>query len=488
MRRSILFLPILLTAAAAHAETPPSSPWAALARADVEAIHANVLAIHPAVRDPQSADFTARTDAAYRAAIDRAAQVRSFLDWRGVINGFVQSFRDGHTFIRYNAQPSRARWPGFLIDGRGDGYVAAALADTTQAISAGDPVIACDGQPIKTLLNEKLDAREADWSKPPERIRQAWRLFVDYDVDAPPPVARCTFAHKGQPIEVALNWTQENPLTLLQRAAPLLRTPPNHRPIALSYRPDGAALVTIGSFGDESALEALAKTLKTDQVRLRAARYVVFDLRGNRGGNSTWGGTYGRILFGDAPVDALEEPASGKYFRASPQAVARLRLIAKEFADDGPGMADVVAYWTKIADRVAASPDGDAKLFTDFVNPPAKKPKRPPRRAYRGPVYILTDAGCFSSCVVAANTLIKLGGINVGEVMGQNEEYGEVAGPIDLPSGLGRYWLPVSIIRQRKEDLGGLAVAKAWTGAMDDDAGIFTWIAGLAGAGPAKPD
>lgn len=44
---------------------------------------------------------------------------------------------------------------------------------------SGDRLVACDGVAINELLKDRLDAKEADWSKPPERIRPAWRLFVD---------------------------------------------------------------------------------------------------------------------------------------------------------------------------------------------------------------------------------------------------------------------------------------------------------------------
>lgn len=470
----------LLLAAPAVAADPTSDAWASLARADVEAIHRDVLGIHPGVRDPQNPGFVATMEGHYRTAQARAAAAHSYLDWRDAVNGFIQSFRDGHTFVRYDAIPANLRWPGFLIDGRGTGYVAA-LVDGAPGVANGDAITACDGQPIAEVLKTRLDAREADWSKAPERVRQAWRGFIDYRTDGPPSIKACAIVHDGKPSEVTLKWRTTPTSTLVPRTSPLQRVIPG-RPVSLDYRPDGAALIRIGSFGDEVTLKALADAMTAGQAKLRAAPYVVFDLRGNRGGNSTWGGTYGRILFGDAVVDALDEPSTGKYFRASPQAIARLRLIAQEFIDDGPGMAEVAAYWTKIADRVAASPDGDTKLFTDFVNPPVPKPKVPPVAAYRRPVYILTDAGCFSSCIVAANTLIKLGGINVGEVMGENEEYGEITGPIALPSGLGRYWLPISIIRQRREDLGGTPVKRSWNGAMDDDAGVYGWIGGLAKA------
>jgi hypothetical protein len=95
-------------------------------------------------------------------------------------------------------------------------------------------------------------------------------------------------------------------------------------------------------------------------------------------------------------------------------------------------------------------------------------------------VFVLTDAGCFSSCVVVMNTLKRMGAIQVGEASGQNEVYGESVGPFHLPSGLGWYRIPVSIIRQPRSSLGGLPPDIPWSGAMDDDQGIHAWIAKLA--------
>ncbi len=482
--RRFLFIAALIAVASPAAGQESPSAWATLARGDIDAIRRDVLTIHPGMRDPQNPDFSAKTEAAYKTAIDRAAHARSFLDWRASVGGFIQSFRDGHTFLRFNASPTRVRWPGFLIDAQGDGYVAAKVAPDLTDIAEGDPVTACDDTPIATLMAMRLDGREADWSKPAERRRQGWRLFIDYDVDAAaPPIRRCSVTHAGKQIEIALPWRIEATAALLERAAPLTRATATTRPIALHYLPDGAAQIAIGSFGDEGALGALAKAMQADQARLRAAPYIVIDLRGNGGGNSTWGATFGAILYGDKAVAALPEPALGKYFRASPEAVARLRALAAGFAADGPDMAPVARYWRTLADRVAATPAGDSALFADFVTPPARtRPARMPKPLLTHPVFLLTDAGCFSSCIVAANTLAQLGAVEVGEITGENEEYGEVTGPLFLPSGLGRYWLPVSIIRQRTGDLKGPPLGHAWPGAMDDDAGLYAWIAGLAKA------
>jgi hypothetical protein len=99
-------------------------------------------------------------------------------------------------------------------------------------------------------------------------------------------------------------------------------------------------------------------------------------------------------------------------------------------------------------------------------------------------VFVVTDAGCFSSCVVVMNTLKRMGAAQMGEASGQNEVYGESVGPFQLPSGLGWYRIPVSIIRQPRSSLGGLPPDVLWPGAMDDDRGLRAWIARLAsGAG-----
>jgi hypothetical protein len=284
---------------------------------------------------------------------------------------------------------------------------------------------------------------------------------------------------------VALKWRTEAASGVLDLALPLQRTPAARRPVSLAWRPDGSALVTIGTLGDEALLTALEARLTAEQARLRAAPYVVFDLRGNRGGNSTWGRRYAEILWGEAAVAARERPGLGKDFRASPETVEALKAVAAQFMGRGPETEPVVRYWLGLAERVAAAPEHDRALFRDYGPEEPKPAGPPPPSLYGRPVFVLTDAGCFSSCVIAADTLRRLGARQVGEVSGQNEEFGEAAGPLALPSGLARLWVPISIIRQARESLGGLPVDAPWPGALDDDPAIFAWIAGLAKATPA---
>ncbi|OYY76389.1 MAG: hypothetical protein B7Y43_15205 [Sphingomonas sp. 28-62-20] len=462
------------------------SLWRQLAVDDVDRLHQSVVDFHPGMRDRDTPDFAERVKTAYRTAKVRAESAANYADWLAATRGFMLSFRDGHTIFRPNLSPVRVRWPGFLIDGRASGWVVrrpAGFADTGAGPVEGARIVACDGIPIADLLKKRLDGIEADWSKEPERIRQAYRLFLDTRNDGPPPISACSFEQQGAVKEQKLAWNVVAWSALSSGFAPYLRRIAH--PIAVRTLASGGQWVSLGSFGNETKLEALAKSLEGDPAILRSAPFVVFDLRGNNGGNSTWGERFASLLWGEAAVaartaeiDSRPGARAGKYFRATPAVAKAARATADEFKAMGPDFASVAGYWYETADRIAAAPDGDRKLVHDPCcdrTPPTTKITLVPG-AYARPVYVLIDAGCFSSCVVAANRLVEQGAIAVGETSGQNEEYGEVASPPPLPSGLAEYLLPISIIRQPRERL-RVEPKLRWTGTMDADDEIENWIA-----------
>jgi hypothetical protein len=267
--------------------------------------------------------------------------------------------------------------------------------------------------------------------------------------------------------------------------APFLRRGSSSRPIDVSFAPDGHAWVRLGDFKNETALKALEAELLAKQASLRSAPYVVFDLRGNGGGNSTWGGRFASILWGRDAVEARRlaaqssNPADyGKYWRRSKAAAEKMHAAADEYAAQGPDFADIARYWRELGDTIAAAKDDG--LYQDDCCQPKPRPSVIPKLTYAGKAFVLTDAGCFSSGVVVMNTFKRMGAIQVGEASGQNEVYGESVGPFNLPSGLGTYRIPVSIIRQPRSSLGGLPPDIAWSGRMDDDQGLRVWIAALA--------
>ncbi len=466
----------------------PPAPWRTLTMADVERLHQSVLALHPGMRDTETPDFAARVDSAYRTAIAQASSASSYLDWRSAMQRFMLSFRDGHAIFRPVVQPTRFRWPGFLIDGRRDGWVVRRprgieVVDTVPA--EGARLLSCDGVEIGTLLQTRLDGVEADWSKEPERLRQAFRLFIDYRTDGVPPVRECSFSHGGHSATYTLRWRTDAWSAISAGLSPFLRQ--GSRRVASHTDHTGGFWITLGTFGDEVRLESLAHALETQGRPMRRAPYIVFDLRGNAGGNSTWGDRFAAVVWGqkfaaahNAARTMTAGGRAGKYWRASGDAAIAARATSNEFSAMGPAYADVARYWQEVADRMSTAPDGDRALVHDPCCDPdsVTVPLMTVASRYARPVYVLIDAGCFSSCVLAANTLMRNGAISVGESSRQNEEYGEIVTPPPLPSGLASYFLPISIIRQAPTALRVVPTFR-WSGAMDDDVGLARWIAQL---------
>lgn len=471
------------------------SAWRGLAVRDVEALHDAVVRLHPGMRYDEIPDFPICVENAYEKAHQRAESAKDYADWREATQGFMLSFRDGHTIFRTNLSPARVRWPGFLIDVRGSHYVVQrprGFITQFADVPDGSEIVSCDGVALPQLLERRLDNREADWSKEPERMRQTFRLLLDYRLEGPTAPNRCAFKVEGKVVDASLRWEVERWSTL----EPSFRnyTRETVRPIGQRRLADGGRWIELGGFGDENALKSLAEDLAKDSSQLRRAPYVVFDVRGNRGGNSTWGSTFGEVLYGEkyvaytqAKLDNLPGRRGGKLWRASPEAAIEASKDADEFAANGADFASVTNYWRGVADLMRKAPKGDKALVEDpcCSVEPGKPLPVVSQTLYAKPVFVLTDAGCFSSCVLAVATLKHLGAVQVGELTGQNEEFGEVAGPLTTPSGLARYFLPISVIRQNPEGL-LQRPSLVWADAMDDDAGLERWIAKLVKTGSAK--
>lgn len=492
MGHSFEMLLLFGAAASAPATANPPSPWASLISQDVAAYCADIRGIHPGMVDPLHPAFAKHVNDACAAAASRAQSAASYLDWRETMEALVASFRDGHTNIRFAVEPSQVRWPGFLIDGQGGHWVVRRPAVDPVAPADSPPegamFLGCDGQSAEAFLKGRVDNKTVDWSKLPERTRQAYKAFITPQLDGAPAKV-CRFEGEGKITQVTLDWRTIPLLQLQPHFAVYFRRGETQPPNAADFAADGHVWIRLGDVQNETTLKALESKLQANQARFRAAPYVVFDLRGNAGGSSMWGGRFASIFWGEETVEArrLADQSSnpndnGKYWRRSKATGAKLVEEGNKFAARGPDFVEVAQFFRALGTEIAAAAatKGDGLLQDECCQFQQRKPASIPKAEYMGKAFVLTDAGCFSSCVVVMNTLKRMGAIQVGEASGQNEVWGESVGPIDLPSGLGSYRTSVSIIRQPRSALGGLPPDIAWPGAMDDDDGLRKWIAELA--------
>lgn len=457
---------------------------AAVTARDIDAIDAWVRAFYPAVVDPWNPGFAERWARAVEQARVRAKEVTDGAGWRMTIDALITSVRDGHVYLRpSDATPTPARapeWTGHVVELVGDRYVLRALGERKEL--DGGALVSCDGVPIDAFAEATLDLYHGDWTILAQRRRAAPLLLVDV---GNPFVARprqCDVDVSGEARTWDLEWSRigrEQLAEIIVRHQGVKRDQRDR--VTLELGADGGAWITLGNLTDERGYAALERTLREKLTKVRRAPYVVWDLRGNGGGNSALGVALVALVWGsDPPLRTQTRP---KQWRASAEVVELLQASRTESLEQGRDA--LVAFLDAILPQLEQAVRDGTPLYAEAMEAMPAKPdetgQHPPtkrRRArLRGPSYVLTDGGCFSSCIMVVNTLRDMGATQVGLPTDRNTIYGESWFKRELPSGHGTLTLPLAIFGEDPEHLGGGPPDLPWTGAPTDEEGLRGFIA-----------
>jgi hypothetical protein len=244
------------------------------------------------------------------------------------------------------------------------------------------------------------------------------------------------------------------------------------KPIGITKLADDKYWVGMPNFdGSKSAAayEALYKQLET----LPKSGWLIFDLRGNGGGDSSWGNRALAALFGAPYAEHLAD-AGGleEYLIASEATVAQLKhyigdpVFSASKADMESNLAKVEAA-IRAGDKVAKVA-GNAN--TDLLAASSSGRPHGPRIA------AVIDRGCFSSCM---NFLQQLKAIDDTVVLGEPtlgySPFGEIA-RFDLPSGRGSVRLPSALFRTTQATREPFVPDFPFTGNLADDEALVRWV------------
>jgi len=231
---------------------------------------------------------------------------------------------------------------------------------------------------------------------------------------------------------------------------------------------------------------ALAAEVEERAEEMRAAPWVVVDLRGNGGGNSTLSDRIIAALVGTERVAATRTASNcnGAFFRASPGNVTALRewqeRIRIDRGDEGARewgeMVDLIdqarqegqPFWPALPECATHSEQ------TEPVNAAAKDALPP--SLLQGRLVMVTDRDCFSSCLMAADLLQAVGAEHVGEATDVSTRYMEVR-TVTLPSGL-RNFSTLMKLALGAGDFGPYVPQYSFDGAMSDTPAVRAWVIG----------
>jgi hypothetical protein len=501
MKPAVLAAAALILASpvmAQDATPPPPGPgwmaaprdWSATLRQDATALHGIIIDSHPGVHDSLNPEFRARVDAGLALALRRAESTTDAGGWWWAMRAFAAGFDDGHVQLGLTQTGGfPTRWPGFLTIYRGADQVVAARDDADPAAPPlGARLLDCDGIPAPQLAEERIGAFRGRWFLESQHALWGDWLFMSASNPWIGEMASCRFESEGEAKAWTLNWRAIEPADLSARRARLVQR--GGAGFSLATLDQGGVWMSMPSFnGDPSgdahkALTPMMAEWAAKQAELRAAPFVVLDLRGNGGGSSHWSEEIAVTLWGRDWVDAHKpQPVEAIEWRASDENLAAIQSYVDEWTAAGES-AERIGWAQGIVDGMKAAQAAGRPYWRDREGAPARDGTRgSPDRLVRGPVYVLTDPVCASACLDAVDLWKALGAIQIGRETSADTVYMDVR-PAALPSGLASLVIPMKVWRGRlRGNNEPHRPAHLFEGDITDSAALQAWVRTLDPAG-----
>lgn len=438
----------------ASADRP--GPWTELTRRDLAAMRKTLLENHPGPVDPRNPAYRRWLDQGYERALAMADSVDGLDGMMAVLSFYTSGFEDGHLGWNPSFERAYSLWPGFVPALRQGRFLIDTVAPfaRSDALREGAEILDCDGETLQHRLTERvMSFREGIPSLESSRVRLAPGVLVDrFNPWLPRPKhCRARPAPGTPPVDVTLAWRwigREKLKPLLSRAA----YGPGVDRYAITHPAEGVAWVTIPSFaenvGDHRAgLERLIAGLPAE----RDDRLIVFDVRGNGGGNSAWGKRILSALFGEDYIGRVDEAIFAHVYTEWRASRGNAEFIERYTLPRFKKGSETRVYLEKLVtamrrgmaegrELVRVEDDSEAGEADSATVPPSPLGRH---------VILLTDGWCASACLDFADLLHAIPGVrHAGAPTYADAVYIDNRG-IPLPSGIGSFGFSMKVYRHR---------------------------------------
>lgn len=450
--------------------------WRGSAQLDVEAAYRMLKSDHPGAHPAMGDEaFRDTLERSHAEAARRAGEVRGFGGYAATLTGFANAFGDKHVRARPLLQLASPRWAGVVMSKQGDHWK---VADAAEPDLVGAELLSCDGRSPEELGREILGGFRADWQVDAQKVQTAPWLLVDEGNPFVRLPTACDFATAAGKRTVTLEWRPIRREALAVRLAKASA----FGQAGFGVRKAGAGWwISVQSL-DERAGKVLDE-VKAHAAELRAAPFVVLDVRGNGGGSSIYGDLIAAQILGDpyvkAMVGATGEGDCDEVLRVSDANMARIEEYNRVLGPTrGPEFQKI--FDKVLGDMRAAKAQGRPFSASLACRQASRKPA-PPAKAFAGKLYILTDGVCFSSCLAVVSNWRDLGAIQIGRTTDANTHYSEVRDDL-MPSGMATFSTMMAVSAGTPLRLGPFEPAHVFQGDIADTQAVEAWALGLAQA------
>lgn len=463
-----------------HAPADPR--WGEITRTDVEAAYKLLRDNHPGgAAELHDLAFQGRLNGAHGFALERARTVVSYQGYAAVLAGFASGMGDKHIWSRPTFVVNVPRWAGIIPSKRGKDWI---VTDTDQSRAAlrGASLISCNGEDIDDLARKILGGFRVDWNVGAQQVQSAPWLLID---EGNPFITRpssCLFEQAGKRQTQKLDWMRIKRESLLPRLQAAIGAG------AAGYgvrRVDGGYWISLQSLQDERTA-GVVKQVEDQKAALRAAPFVVLDLRGNGGGSSLYGRQMAVSLFGREFVDATLGPegvatcGGDGVWRASEGNIHNLEFLVHSEAVHMPPEAKAIGEEQLLKMRAAHA---RGRAFSGDINCPEAllqaAPAAPPPSLLNARFLLLTDSLCFSSCLLVTEDFLKLGAFHVGQTTDAATHFMEVREEY-LPSGYSMFSTLQAVEPGTPYQIGPFEPDLVYNGDIADTHALEAWVVATA--------
>jgi hypothetical protein len=213
---------------------------------------------------------------------------------------------------------------------------------------------------------------------------------------------------------------------------------------------ENAYWITLPSFQtsnqNTTELKRLIKTIREMAGTLRDADTIVFDMRGNTGGNSSWGNQVLKALWGSEVLEHAGRKWSFIDWRVSEGNIAANKYFADLYLGVDGEEGGRVKYYRRLAAALQKELDAGNTFYRITNTSPARDREPDPPKSK---IFLLTNYTCFSACLDFADFVRSIpGATHIGSPTRADAIYiDNWAAP--LPSGLARLSYSMKVYRGR---------------------------------------
>ncbi|WP_186645644.1 S41 family peptidase [Fluviispira vulneris] len=441
-----------------------ANEWSDKAKQDIDEVYTILKENHPGYVDSLNPDFKKDFEKNYITALKNSEKIDSYNGYYFTPKEYITTFRDGHTQLSFSNDLLRPdddkeiENAGVIIKYRNNKFLVSSLLKNKEKNAKYPEInsefIACDSISAEELFNENIYKYLGNRNIELVKIAYSRNLFLNYNSPEQKKNKNCVFKNsKGKIEKFNLVWQKTKYSDLKNHF--LNASVGAETQFKFEEFAKGKYWISMPSYSEEEKFEKLYAEIEQNTNELRNAALIVFDVRGNTGGDSSFGSSvikqiWGKEYYNNLPKqqnEYVEWRASwGNYNFVNNQ-------YFKKFsgAEEKKNINRYRYYESLLKNIKAAIANKQDYYLEKYYEEDKEKPKKVKvSNKVKANIVLLTDARCASACLDFADEIYSLPNVkHVGQITGSDTQYMDIS-ITNLKSGLAELIYPMKVYRNRK--------------------------------------